>query len=393
MPSHSYKAGTINVYKRGRSRYWQCSAVVNGQRFRRSTKEETLPAAKEFAEEWLLELRGKHYAGMLDTEKFFNECADRFELEYETITEGRRSPKWTQGHKDRLRLHLRPFFGDMGISKIDAGTWQDYVMHRINNAPEGKRPAQKTFHNEKVTLRLVLKTAARKRWLTHVPDLSSPYRRQTKVTHRPWFSPKEYKLLYTATRTQARKPKRERDRKHAEGLHDFVLFMANTGLRPDEVYRLEHRDIEIVEDAATEETILEIEVRGKTGFGYCKSTAGAVRPYERIVKRNAPESATEKVFPVNHLRMFNRILEEQGLKLDRDGKRRTTYSLRHTYICLRLMEGADIYQIAKNCRTSVEMIEKHYAAHIKNTIDAAAINVRNKRKVKPRLVPLEEDDT
>jgi hypothetical protein len=39
------------------------------------------------------------------------------------------------------------------------------------------------------------------------------------------------------------------------------------------------------------------------------------------------------------------------------------------------MEGADIYQIAKTCRTSVEMIEKFYAAHIKNTLDAAAINV------------------
>jgi hypothetical protein len=40
------------------------------------------------------------------------------------------------------------------------------------------------------------------------------------------------------------------------------------------------------------------------------------------------------------------------------------------------MEGADIYQIAKNCRTSVEMIEKFYAVHLKNTLDAAAINVR-----------------
>jgi len=44
------------------------------------------------------------------------------------------------------------------------------------------------------------------------------------------------------------------------------------------------------------------------------------------------------------------------------------------------MEGADIYQIAKNCRTSVEMIEKFYAAHIKNTLDAASINVRRPRK-------------
>ena len=63
------------------------------------------------------------------------------------------------------------------------------------------------------------------------------------------------------------------------------------------------------------------------------------------------------------------------MKVDRDGNPRTAYSLRHTYICFRLMEGADIYQIAKNCRTSVEMIEKFYASHIKTTLDAASINV------------------
>jgi hypothetical protein len=46
------------------------------------------------------------------------------------------------------------------------------------------------------------------------------------------------------------------------------------------------------------------------------------------------------------------------------------------------MEGADIYQIAKNCRTSVDMIEKHYAVHLKNTLDAAAINVRKSRSTR-----------
>ena len=77
--------------------------------------------------------------------------------------------------------------------------------------------------------------------------------------------------------------------------------------------------------------------------------------------------------------MFNNILAEEKLKFDRDGNRRTAYSLRHTYICFRLMEGADIYQIAKNCRTSVEMIEKHYAAHIKTALDTKAINIRRER--------------
>ena len=76
------------------------------------------------------------------------------------------------------------------------------------------------------------------------------------------------------------------------------------------------------------------------------------------------------------------VLEELKLKVDRDGNRRTAYSLRHTYICMRLMEGADIYQIAKNCRTSVEMIETFYASHIKNTLDAAAINVRKPKPTK-----------
>src|SRR5205085_9060366 len=88
---------------------------------------------------------------------------------------------------------------------------------------------------------------------------------------------------------------------------------------------------------------------------------------------------TDPVFPGTHIKLFNGVLTRAKLKLDRDGKPRTAYSLRHTYICMRLMEGADIYQIAKNCRTSVEMIETYYASHLKNTLDAAAINVRKPR--------------
>ncbi|MEJ7928230.1 hypothetical protein WG908_15895 [Sphingobium sp. AN641] len=72
------------------------------------------------------------------------------------------------------------------------------------------------------------------------------------------------------------------------------------------------------------------------------------------------------------------------MKKDREGSPRTFYSLRHTYISMRLLEGADIYQIAKNCRTSVEMIEKYYASHIKDMIDAHAVNVvKRKPKAKP----------
>ena len=208
-----------------------------------------------------------------------------------------------------------------------------------------------------------------------MPDMSAPYRSTSKVSHRAWFSPEEYKQLYTATRANIKNMINCKHSDLAAQLHDKVLFMANTGIRPDEANWLEYRDIEIVEDDATGETILEIEVRGKRGVGYCKSTTGAVRPFERMVERNQPEP-TDRLFHVDHKKQFNRILNEQGLKVDRQGNVRTFYSLRHSYISFRLLEGADIYQIAKNCRTSVEMIEKHYAVHLKNALDARAINVR-----------------
>ena len=81
---------------------------------------------------------------------------------------------------------------------------------------------------------------------------------------------------------------------------------------------------------------------------------------------------------------MNSILDEEDLKFDREGQRRTADSLRHTYISMRLSEGADIYQVAKNCRTSVEMIEKYYAAHIANSINAAAVNVRKIKKTRSK---------
>ncbi|SLN77877.1 site-specific integrase [Oceanibacterium hippocampi] len=171
--------------------------------------------------------------------------------------------------------------------------------------------------------------------------------------------------------------------------------MANTGLRPDEIKHLEFRDVEIVTDDYSGEEILEIEVRGKRGVGYCKSMPGAVRPFERLRDRprpvaDAPDDDldevkaeppkhTDKLFPNEFKKMFNRILEDNNLKFDRNGKARTAYSLRHSYICFRLLEGADIYQVAKNCRTSVEMIEKHYAAHLKDMIDTSLVNVRRER--------------
>lgn len=322
-------------------------------------------------------LRGQLKRGELLNEKTFKMAAQKFVEEYAAILSDERHPRWLKDHEARIRLHLNPFFGKLGLSQVNSGRVQEYRAHRLT-APT-KPPSRSTLHTEIVTLRQVMKTAQRHGWVQYLPDFSAPYRTGGKIAHRAWFSEKEYKSLYEATRKNAKAQKNARHKWHAEQLHDKVLFMANTGIRPDEANGLEYRDVEIIDDEATDETILLLHVRGKRGVGYCKSTTGAVRPFQRMVERDQPEP-TNRLFPADHKKQFSRILEELDLKVDRQGNRRTLYSLRHSYISFRLLEGADIYQIAKNCRTSVEMIEKHYAVHLKNSLDAAAINVRRSRK-------------
>jgi integrase len=384
MAKHVILDGKVQLYRRGDGENWHCAAHIGGARRRQSTKVNGLAQAMEFAEDWYFNLRAQLRAGVLAIKpkgKTFAFAAKQFLDEFEVITQGQRSPRCLESHQIYLRAHLLPFFGAMVIPAITSGIVQDYRVSRMRSSRHGKPPSHVSVQKEIVTLRQVLKTAYRHGWLEQVPDISAPYRTSKKVSHRAWFSPEEYRRFYEATRQRAKTPLNNRWRWEMEQFHDYVLFMANTGLRPDEANNLQYRDVSVVRDRDTGELILEIEVRGKRGVGFCKSTAGAVRPFSRLRKRNNPQPS-DLVFPGDRRGTFNSVLDELDLKFDRDGNRRTAYSLRHTYICLRLMEGADIYQIAKNCRTSVEMIEKHYAAHIKNTLDAAAINVR---RVKPTL--------
>lgn len=395
MPAerHTLLDGRVHVYRRANSRFWQCAIYLSGRNYRASTHQDRLDAALTVAREWALDRIAEDRLGgrrlslneavatvttptpTSAAAKTFKDAAEAFIAEYRVLTAGERNAVYVEGKARHLKLYLIPFFGKRPLSEVTAGLIQQYRINRVEKAGD-RRPARSTLHQEMVTLRQVLKTANRYGWIAAVPDMSAPYKSSGKIARRAWFSPEEYERLRAATEERARNPKRERWRGECELFHDFVEFMANTGLRPDEAQRLQFRDVKVVLDQSTQQRILEIDVRGKRGVGFCKSTPEAVAPFERLLKRRGAPKATDLVFGKIQRQLMNAVLEELGLKEDRDGNPRTAYSLRHTYICLRLLEGADIYQVAKNCRTSVEMIEKFYASHIKTRLDAAALNGR-----------------
>ena len=453
---HELLGGKVQVFKRPRSPFWQCSATVGGRQFKASSKQEGLAQAKDFAEDWFLTLRGKDRFGggipkAVPKGQLFRDAAKIFIDEYAVLTNGERSPDYVRLLQHKIDKHLNPFFGDKGVLEIDDNAVHEYRIHRakaVDKDGKPKPPARTTVHHEIIALGHVLKSAKRHGKLHHIPDLSVPYKASGKISHRAWFSLEEYRRFRTATRTRAKSPANWKWKWECEQFHDYVLFMANTGLRPDEASLLEFRDVTITQDdepiripdldafrtliarceaEGLPEPILRIEVvRGKRGVGICKSMPGAVRPFLRLrsrfravpedrseqtrdrrekllsrrprgtepthlratrrgVSRGNSESvvspvATDLIFGPTQRELMNSVLNELNMKFDREGQRRTAYSLRHTYICFRLLEGADIYLIAKNCRTSVEMIQKYYAPHIENNVDTAAINIRRVRK-------------
>jgi hypothetical protein len=82
MANHQLMDGKVQLYRRGNSLCWQCAASVGGKQRRTSTKEENIVLAKQIAEDWYLELRGKDRAGVLDSGPTFSKAVEQFLNEY-----------------------------------------------------------------------------------------------------------------------------------------------------------------------------------------------------------------------------------------------------------------------------------------------------------------------
>ena len=64
--------------------------------------------------------------------------------------------------------------------------------------------------------------------------------------------------------------------------------------------------------------------------------------------------------------MFKRLVRVEGLETDAYGQAQTTYSLRHSSLCIQIRKtgGNDLFGLAKNARISALMLEKFYLTHL-----------------------------
>jgi integrase len=383
--------GKLHIYKRPRSSFWQCGFHHNGHYLRSSTKLEDLSAATEKAKQWYYEKQveirmGAPVAPHNITFAYFAELAIK---DYERLAEqGRGSKKYATSLKTLLNNDLIKFFGKYPLASINQQLWNRYLHQRLiksdgneDAAEKSKKPAKSakpsTIHHHLNGIRVVFRRAKMRGDISSTPEFVTERKTAADATPRTWFEPDQYELLYNKTRANIWEKKGTRWHDHAKELHDFVLFVANTGLRIGEARNVRFCDVKYGEDInalGEKKPILIISnIKGKRGTGSCKSYFGAVRPFERLLKRSGLnegewKQSTKLLFQHYHRDMFNAVLKAINLKetADRPPRKRDLMSLRHTYICMRLLNGVGVYEIANNCRTSVSMIENHYARWLSN---------------------------
>ena len=348
---------------------FHCYFRLAGKQFRRSTKTSDLPTAKLKALQWHRDAQRKADAGE-DVEVVSFARLKRSYLEHI------KHQNKHDHHAAAIERHFLPFFSKFDdISRIRKADILDYMKFR--NAQGEKAPTPQTINRENTVLRQMLRYAVDRGWLKTAPTITNESERLT-WRRRRHFTLEEYRMLYRTARKRihelAGNPLTKRQYEQRTLLLDYILLLANTGLRVDEAKTLIWRNVD------WENKSLLLEHAGKT-----KSTRrvlmreGAVNALRRIqdrrmaylTKTNAPFRQTEKIVALpngtsvaSFKKGFNELLAACGFKYHSIFEKHALTSLRHTYATFRLTTRsgarASVRALAKQMGTSEKMIERHY---------------------------------
>lgn len=157
----------------------------------------------------------------------------------------------------------------------------------------------------------------------------------------------------------------------------LIGFIVNTFVRPVDIKLIKNKHIEIIDSPNKYLRISMMET--KKHRGQIVSMRVAVSIYRKILNyqssRGFGKSDDYVFFPEVTDRQgaislisghFKKILNKGNMSVGVNDEKRSLYSLRHTAITFRLLygRGIDLLTLARNARTSVEMIERFYSSNL-----------------------------
>ncbi len=300
-------------------------------------------------------------------------------------------------HRDTIKRHFAPYF-TANVADFSRLTDNDIVSYmqwrRQKSANEGKTLSNKTLNRENSVLSQIIKHAVKRGYLTK-ENAPTVEREQEDHSRRPNFTRDEYAKLRnearsrigeikTRTRTQEEKeqglllPSNSELKETRRLLYDYIIFMANTGIRASEAKHLRWRHIdfndELVKlDARITKNRKPREVVGrdpamtrlrqiwKRKNRIAKVFGATVKQSDYVFSLLDVSGGNFQLEQVKSFRTaFNNLLKACGFEYDALSQKHAITSLRHTYATIRLEEGTAIEALSKNMGTSVRMIEQHY---------------------------------
>lgn len=375
LDKHEFLDGRIVIYRRGdigdnsnfsvRLRIPKASGYVV-----KSSGTSDLYEARKFAENLYDELRLKIMAGGTWRDHPFDKIVEDYKKEldatfFKTDAERREVKAYFSNYPVR-------HFGSKSLSKIGEVEIDEFIRWRFKNPiREGKVQAN-YVRAELHLLKKFFTWAKRKQIIAAVPEIKKP---KANKNRRPHFDHKDWGKLTRYLRTFVKHENKAvvRDRTM---LANYVLILANTGIRVGEARVLKWRDISEITPpkGSNDPPNIALYVRGKTGAREVVARTPDVKKYlarilelrRKELKGSDPE-VDSLVFchvdgtPVRSFKKaFTSLIDKAKVVKDSHGHRRTIYSLRHTYATFRLMEGVHQFVLARNMGTSVAMLESFY---------------------------------
>lgn len=369
----------LSIYKTGRSPFWHARIYDRAKKgyVVRSTKETSRLDAAEVAEEILADVKSKQNTNHAE------ERSRSFERYAHVLSEMTRVQKKGARNKyafsDEYKILYREtdgvvsYFGKYDVGKITSGMVRDYLVFLDKRRDKPLAPSTKA--KQCMMIRKVLMVALEDGVIDIIPPMP---KQRTKDVPRVAFTGAEYKKLITTARTIAAEGKTKVRGVLVRPEHvEMWTFMVHAFLRPTttELFGLRHCDVTQRGKYGSEEDPLhlELEIRGKTGLRLCATMPRAHFMYRNLVYDLIHFEPTDYVFMPEYpnretavntaRRIFNHFLDVTDLKTDKNGDKRSPYSLRHYALQARLRSSkgkVNIYWLAKNAGTSVDQLERFY---------------------------------
>lgn len=400
---------TLTLYQMPASPFWYVRMYENGKIFRRSTrtihKLDAIKFAKNFFGEVQLLKMNKAPANRDSSFEFVARSLhkeNKSRLERGEIT----AEKYIYDEA-RLENDLLPAFGKARITDVGYGEISGYLA-KLSSEPRKLSVNSLKIHLSHI--KTVFRHAHRLGVVTNMPAYPTL---KTIDTPRPWFSSREYNKLHntakarigTVLRQVGTKGEQARNIELTEELYDLILFMVNTFIRPTDIKVIRHRDVEVVSRGSKYLRLTHPPTKGHADPVI--SMELAVKVYDRIKARQlalgygGPDDfvfqphrgPAQRAYALRTLqRQFDQLLILTDLKNDAQGKSRSLYSLRHTAIMFRLVnaENLDSLTLARNARTSVEMIDRFYARPL--TAEMNVVQLQSQRSKKKQVAEDDEDE-